>query len=412
MGGREAATGNSGMRIFRWSSIRIVILAAAACIAPAAGATETVLYSFTDASLGNPTGRLTFRSGSLFGTGSGLYGGDGQVFELVKAGDSWKFKTLVTFTGANGASPRAGLIEDSTGALYGTTAAGGRFGNGNVFKLWKSGGVWISGTVYDFGGKERDGAAPECDLIIGSSGALYGTTYSGGINQQGTVFRLTQSGGVWKERVLYRFTRGFDDDGFEPVAGLLLDKRGTLFGTTYRGGPLDYGTVFKLTRSGGVRIERVIHTFTGGSDGSYAVAGLIGGSRGTLYGTTSGGGQFNSGTAFELSRSGGVWTHTVIDDFGAGSRGSYPQAGLLRAGNGTLYGTTESGGPHGSGTLFALTKSGDTWTETVLHDFGGFGDGDGANPVSAPVVDKNGNLYGTTLLGGAYGNGAVYEVTP
>lgn len=378
-------------------------------VTTAMAATETVLYSFPTANMGNPIGRLHYSNGSLFGTASGFTAGDGQVFQLKPSRNGWKFKTLLAFNSANGSIPRAGLVEDASGALYGTTAEGGQYGGGTVFKLSKSGGSWTGETIWSFGAKEEDGLTPQCDLVFDEKGALYGTTLMGGTNHEGVVFKLDRSHGAWNEQVLYRFTNG--GDGYEPVAGLLMPKPGVLIGTTFKGGFSDNGTAFQLTRSGSIWNEQLLHGF-GNHDGVWPLSRLIQGPHGTLYGTALFAGLHGDGTVFELSQADGAWKATVLHDFASfgGADGEQPYGGIVRAADGTLYGTAEYGGANGGGIVYSLKKSGDQWTETVQHNF--TGGNDGANPTGAITLDENGNLYGTTFFGGAHGNGTIWQITP
>ena len=268
-----------------------------------------------------------------------------------------------------------------------------------------------------------NGGYPEAGLISDSQGNLYGTTNRGGASNAGTVFELTPpaiAGGAWTETVLHAFTGG--SDGGNPEAGLIADSQGNLYGTTYQGGASGYGTVFELTPpaiAGGAWTETVLHAFAAGSDGAFPAAGLIADSKGNLYGTTIGGGGSNAGagTVFELmppAIAGGAWTETVRHAFTAGGDGGYPAAGLIADSKGNLYGTTTGGGGsgYGPGTVFELTPPAnnfEVWREAVLYAF--TGGSDGGNPAGALIVDSNGNLYGTTYIGGASGHGTVFELT-
>ena len=252
--------------------------------------------------------------------------------------------------------------------------------------------------LYSFTGS--DGSEPFAGLIADSSGNLYGTTQSGGASGgHGVVFKLSPSG---TETVLHTFTGG--SDGGIPRAGLIADTGGNLYGTTAGGGASNAGTVFKLSPSG---TETVLYSFTG-SDGSGPFAGLIADSSGNLYGTTqSGGASGGHGVVFKLSPGG---TETVLYSFTGGSDGGTPRAGLIADSSGNLYGTTQFGGPGcggvGCGVVFKLSPSG---TETVLYSFTG---SDGSGPFPGLIADSSGNLYGTTLSGGASGgHGVVFKLT-
>lgn len=210
---------------------------------------------------------------------------------------------------------------------------------------------------------------------------------------------IAAASGAWAQTytVLYSFQCG--TDGAHPYSGLIQDKFGDLFGTTYYGGTFGKGTVFELTAAGA---ESVLYDFTGNTDGGYPSAGLVPDAHGNVYGTTVGGGTSGQGVVFKLSRAG---AETVLYDFTGGSSGGSPDAGLAVDPQGNFYGTTVNGGANGLGTVFKLTPSG---VHSVLYSFVGT---DGANPEAGLVRDTAGNLYGTTLNGGASGHGVVFKVT-
>jgi uncharacterized repeat protein (TIGR03803 family) len=244
---------------------------------------------------------------------------------------------------------------------------------------------------------------------------LYGTTVDGGgVTSYGTVFELTPSaGGVWTETVLHTFAYS-GTDGYTPLAGLVFDASGNLYGTTVNGGAYKYGTVFELTpTAGGGWTETVLHSFNNkGTDGYWPYASLILDASGNLYGTTLNGGTSNVGTVFELTpTAGGGWTETVLHNF-RGKDGYNPNSSLIFDAAGNLYGTTVKGGHYGYGTVFELTPTaGGIWAETLLHSFNNNGT-DGYWPYAGLIFDAVGNLYGTSYLGGAHGFGTVFEITP
>lgn len=329
--------------------------------------------------------------------------------------------------------PLAGLIFDKSGALYGTTTL-------MVFKLTpprKGSKIWIRTVLYRFGTNANDGARPVAGLISDKSGALYGTTQNGGAaGNFGTVFKLSPppAGKTdWKETVLYRFMGKAAHDGALPSAGLTFDGQGALYGTTYKGGDSDFGTVFKLTPPPAGKTAwkgTVLHSFKGKSarDGAFAVAGLIFDRAGALYGTTGNGGDNDLGTVFRLAppRLGGdgKWVESVLHSFaGSPNDGAIPVAGLKRDQSGAFYGTTVQGGPRGGaaggGTVFKLTRlpTGQTkWIVTLLHSFDWFPNCDDTNPTAGVIFDKNGALYGTASAGGpsfpTVGNGTVFKLAP
>lgn len=269
-----------------------------------------------------------------------------------------------------------------------------------MFKVPSSG---QESLLHSFVGNNKDGAYPfYATLMIDRGGNLYGTTFEGGTFGAGTVFKVSATG---QERVLYSFTGGADG-GF-PYGGLIRDSTGTFYGTTSERGsetscPYGCGTLFKLDSTGK---ETVLHSFSGGiADGAYPLAGLVRDSSGNLYGTTSGGGTSNLGTVFKIDSSG---NETVLHNFtGSSTDGSLPYAGLIRDGLGNLYGTTYQGGFYGPGTVFKLAPSG---MLTVLHSFS-YNGVDGALPYGGLVRDSSGNLYGTTFIGGSGGVGAVFKL--
>jgi uncharacterized repeat protein (TIGR03803 family) len=390
-----------------------VFLSTCAFVLPAAAASDLILYSFPTQQAGEPMGRLLLRHGTLFGTTSFCCAqAYGTVFELKGPNET----TLAGFNGTDGAYPRAGLIADARGALYGTSVYGGTLGDGTVFKVYKSGGAWMVQTIWSFGSYYGDGELPQSDLVMDSTGAIYGTTAGGGNNDEGSVFELTQSGGVWSEKLLYSFFG--NDDGEEPAAGVLRDKKGDLYGTTWQGGQgiCKYngcGTVYRLTQSRGAWKEELIHVFgfgTGTRDGAYPTSMLIPDSAGVLYGTTQGGGSHGDGTVFRLSDSGRAWRLETLYDFQGGNDGANPSAGLVWGPGGLLCGTTTYGGSYDAGTVFALAPSGNAWSETVVHTFGD--SGDGSTPFSAVIVDSKGMLLGTTFYGGTAGFGTVFQIAP
>ena len=386
-----------------------------------------VIYSVSGVSGGaGPTGRLIFdAAGNLYGTasyegGSASSGGNGVVFKLSHdTSGRWSETVLHSFQGKDGANPAAGLIFDKAGNLYGTTTLGGTYGNGVVFKLThEPNGRWSETVLHSFQGK--DGANPWGDLVLDRAGNLYGTAQSGGGHNSGLVFKLSPAtNGEWIETVLLNFQ---GTDGANPFGGLILDRAGNLYGTTYNGGARNNGTVFKLTpESDGEWSETVLHSFQG-KDGANPYAGLIFDRAGNLYGTTYDGGARNNGTVFKLTpEPGGEWNETVLHSF-QGKDGANPYAGLIfdRAGN--LYGTTLSGGVltffGGYGVVFKLSPDPDgEWSETVLHSFHGRPD-DGYQPSGVLIIDTAGHLYGTTGHGGSSDNcfyagcGTVFQITP
>jgi uncharacterized repeat protein (TIGR03803 family) len=235
-------------------------------------------------------------------------------------------------------------------------------------------------------------------LVQASDGNLYGTTADGGTNFDGTVFRITTKGALTP---LYSFTGGHD--GTFPEATLVQASDGNLYGTTYQGGISNnipgYGAVFRITTNG---VLTPLYSFTNGSDGSYPVAGLVQASDGKLYGTTSEGGTNGYGAIFRITTND---LFTRFYSFADGPDGADPEAALMQASDGNLYGTTYEGGTNGYGGIFRITTSG---TLTSLYSFT---DGhDGADPLAGLVQANNGNLYGTASGGGTNRDGTAFEL--
>jgi uncharacterized repeat protein (TIGR03803 family) len=258
--------------------------------------------------------------------------------------------------------------------------------------------------VYSFAGGS-DGKYPLAGLIKDSSGNLYGTTQGGGSLNAGTVFELVNSSGSYTENVLYSFTGG--GDGGYPASGLIMDSSGNLYGTTFYGGASADGAVFELVNSSGSYTEKVLYSFAGGSDGRLPSGGLIMDSSGNLYGTTNYGGSGTWGVVFELVNSHRGYTEKVLHSFTAGNDGGLLLAGLIMDSSGNLYGTAEIGGVLGYGVVFELVNSSGSYTETVLYSF--TGGSDGKLPVAGLIMDSLGNLYGTTNGGGS-NYGVVFEL--
>jgi uncharacterized repeat protein (TIGR03803 family) len=330
-------------------------------------------------------------------------------------------KVLHSFTGQiDGKYPYGGLIFDPAGNLYGTTYGGGNtgscsgYGCGTAFRLAPTpGGRWQENVLRGFNGVS-DGAYILGGLTQDASGNLYGTTMeAAGRGCCGTVYELSPtSSGAWKETILYTFSGGAD--GGTPMQGrVLLDSAGNLYGATPFGGNnaascgnsfgSGCGVIFELSpTSSGSWTETVLHAFTGGDDGAQPATQLVFDEAGNIYGTTSGGGASLRGVAFELSRAtSDEWQETVLHAFGSIPDGENPGSGeeLVFDGAGNLYGATSGGGAYGYGAVFELspTASG-TWTEAVLYSFAG--GHDGKNPNAGVVFDAAGNLYGATIYGG------------
>jgi len=359
---------------------------------------QTVLYNFTIGPDGGgpEAGVIRDEAGNIYGTtGGGGTASDGVVYKLDPSGNE---TVLYTFTGgAGGSYPNAGVIRDSAGTLYGAAIGGGPANAGVVFKLDTAGNDTV---LYTFPGSV-DGSYPQAGVVRDSSGNLYGTygtTFEGGVVNKGVVYKLDSAG---HQTVLHTFT---GPDGQNPNAGVIRDSAGNLYGTTFSGGAgygisPTFGVVYKLSASGQLT---VLHSFTG-PDGSNPQAGVIRDSAGNLYGTTYQGGASNAGVVFKLDPSG---QETVLYSFTNGHDGAFPEAGVIRDAAGNLYGTTHQGGSSLNwGVVYKVDATGH---ETVLHDF--ISRLDGRFPVAGLIRDSAGNLYGTARQGGTSNAGIVFKL--
>jgi uncharacterized repeat protein (TIGR03803 family) len=434
-------------------SIGLLAIAGGICAAHAA-ATYSVLYRFPGGTGGiSPAGPLVRdSSGALYGTTSyGGYGfGFGTVFKLTPpaAGETaWTETVIYRFKGSDsdGDTPHGALMIDGAGSLYGTTYYGGKGNTGTVFKLTPPAAdkkAWTETVLYMFQPSNVpgspftafvDAAYPVAGVIL-VNGSLYGTASYGGLNDEryGAVYELTPPPAgskqrTWTETVIHSFRGG--SDGEYPVAELVADAAGALYGTTENGGAkgCDFGaahgcgTVFKLVPPAAGKkawTESVLHRFAGKGEAIMPQAPLTFGANGVLYGTA--GGDEN-GAVFSLTppaKGKTVWTKTVLHNF-TGADGQYPLGSVAIGSDGSLYGTTREGGTAGLGTVFALkppASSGKNWTATVLHSFTGVHEG--LFPSSGLIQDKNGHLFGTSYDDeasngdGSTHYGTVFKLTP
>jgi uncharacterized repeat protein (TIGR03803 family) len=382
-------------------------------ISPSAQAqTFTVLHTFSGPDGLYPYSGVTLdRAGNLYGT---TYGGganrDGTVYQLKRAGASYIHNQLHAFTGgSDGEQPYGGVIFGPDGALYGTTSIGGFEGGGTVFSLRPPVTIcrsvlcpWTETVLYSVA--NLNGVQPFYGQIaFDSAGNIYGTTAFGGGEEYGDVYELSRSGNSWTGTQLYGFG---DPDAQYPAHNMILDSAGNLYGTTDEGGSHSQGTVFELVRSGSGWAENILFSF-GELEGlgAYPVAGVIMDRVGNLYGGTTSDGFVAS--VFELSPSGNGWQITVLHTFQAGSSDG-PWGNLVLDSNGNLYGTTKSLGTFGLGNIFKLSPSGNGWTYTDLYDFSN--NGDGEFPTGDLTIDGSGNIYGTNM--GENGHGVVWKLTP
>lgn len=391
-----------------------------------------VIVSFDGANGAQPAaGLIQGANGNFYGTteyggsGTGCDGPCGTVFEVTAAG---KLTSLHSFAGNDdGALPVAGLVQGADGDLYGTTSGGATadcdYGCGTVFKITPAGKLT---TLYSFYGS-TDGALPAAGLVLGADGNFYGTNQDGATAHCaytcGTVFKITPEGAL---TTLYDFGQRGVYDGIHPAAGLVQGTDGFFYGTTAWGGkpttssnncigPINgsfglfgCGTVFKMGSKGSLA---TLHNF-GFTDGYDSLAGLVQGTDGNFYGTTSEGGVYASpclsygcGTAFKITPEGALTTLHIFCTGADCSDGGQPTAALVQGSDGNFYGTTSVGGASSIGTIFKITPQGEL---TTLHSFDGT---DGAQPSAALTQGTDGSFYGTTLNGGAENAGTIFSLS-
>jgi uncharacterized repeat protein (TIGR03803 family) len=413
------------------------------CVTAEAAPKYQVLHAFGKGTDGGGlwTSVTLDKKGNLFGatSGGGKYKG-GVIFRLTpKPNGHWTETILHSFPSSSndGGDPNGGLIQDALGNWYGTTGGGGADHVGTVFKLMHGPSGWMVSILYSFGEQGRDGYGPTAGLAMDRSGNLYGTAP----RPWTTAFELTPGSDGWHETIMHHFgvTKG---DGAGPYSGLILDSARNLYGTTEWGGigcvGEGCGTVYEIQRTSSGWKEVVLHRFdNNGTDGvGPGFGALFMDDSGNLYGTTVGGGSHtcfageirafaipsgagyfpgnaigNCGTIFKLTKlADGSWKENILYNFKGGAAGSGPGAGVVMDKAGNLYGTTIYGGSGGSGVVYKLAPGAKgKWTYTLLHTFSG---ADGAQPDANLILDDKGNLYGTTATGGANGGGVVFEITP
>ena len=344
----------------------------------------------------------------------------------VIAAPAQTFETVADFNGTNGISPSGALVLGMDGNLYGTTLTGGttlnsdsnctESGCGTVFKMTTTG---VLTTLYNFCALAdcADGAGPGGSLVQDSDGNFYGTTYNGGAHDSnGTVFQITTAGVL---TTLYSFCALSNcTDGSLPEAGLVQGSNGDFYGTTRAGGAYGGGTFFQITPGGTLTTLYSFCSLSNCADGMWPEAGLIQGSNGDFYGTTYYGGAYGSnGTVFQITSGGVLTTLYSFCALSGCADGSLPQAGLVQGTDGNFFGTTTQGGTPkhpsasadgcfaGCGTFFQITSSG---TLTTLWSFCfNKGCSDGSFPAASPIQLSDGTFYDTTV----YGSDCAYNTT-
>lgn len=404
-------------RLYVLSAIATAVVAVLSIASQAQ--TFTVLHSFTGGNDGGePAASVTLdQAGNLYGTtGLGDRQNMGAVFKMANRPSGWIFTNLYSFTGgSDGERPMGGVIFGPDGSLYGNTSRGANpacdLGCGSVYNLKPQPHVcnstscpWQETTLYEFTG-QQDGGTPTGNLLFDAAGNVYGTT-------PGSVYSLMPLGSSWTYHQIAAFHGGSDPAGAQ--SGVISDAAGNLFGTTTFGGGgycyqgVSCGTVFELSPVGSSWQRKILHSFQGFNDGGYP-GGLIFDRFGNLYGGDA------AQVVYMLAPSASGWTFNVIYQLYGPCHlppGLLcgPVGSLAIDSAGALYGATLGGGVYSSGNVFKLTPSNGSWIYTDLYDF--TGGSDGGYPEAGVTLGANGTLYGTTVTGGSSGFGVVFEITP
>lgn len=359
--------------------------------ASVSGTIISSLYWFNGGAGGaTPNGLVLGSNGVLYGTTQtgGAYNA-GTIFSITTNGE---FQTLVSFDTTNGSNPQAALTQGADGNFYGTTQDGGTNGAGTAFMVATNGALT---TLATFGGES--GVNPYVALTQASNGNFYGAAQNSSKAGDGIIFELTTAGVL---NVFYTFSGG--QDGNEPIGALTEGQDGNLYGMTTAGGAHGYGGIFEATPSGALTN---LYSFTGGTDGYNPYGALLPGADGSFYGVTRRNAIQNvqfDGTIFNFSNDGNLTTLYTLNPL-YNLDGEYPFAGLVQGADGNLYGTTLYSDSTLDGTVFGITTTGSYMTLATFN-----GADDGEQPKAAMVQDANGNLYGTTTLGGPYGKGSIF----
>jgi uncharacterized repeat protein (TIGR03803 family) len=313
------------------------------------------------------------------------------------------FSVLYAFTGSpDGFEPQAGVCIDKNGDIFGTTLAGGQFGNGTLYRLTPSGASYAESLIHSF--DDTDGNGPSGRPIVDKNGNVYVTVVAGGSAQLGTLLRLSPSGGGYVQTGLHQFA---GPEGAYPESELL--ERGRVFyATTAGGGAYGFGSIIEISAASFA--VKDVYDFKGAPyDGADSSSNLIADASGALYGTTRSGGSYNLGTVFRFVPAAvGQGTLTTLWSFHGGSDGTTPYSGVIRDYAGNIYGTTAAGGDaNGDGVVFKLSPVDGGYEETILHNFAG--SPDGSNPTGS-LIFKGRAMYATTYNGGL-GAGTIFRIT-
>ncbi len=372
--------------------------------------TLTVLHDFNTTDGSSPDhGLVEASDGNFYGTTpTGVTAGLGTVFQITPTGN---FTVLASFTGPNGSYAECALVQGSDGLLYGTTQGGGPLptDNGTIFKMTTDGDLQ---TLFAFpqtiggplNGAYLNGRQPLAGLVQGTDGEFYGTNRLEGVRSatgafgDGTVFKISSGGDFQTLFTFYNSNDVNNPEGGKPQAPLVLDQDGFFYSTTFQGGPDTLGTIFRVTASG---VQTDLFNFTNAI--GEPQGGLVLGPDNKYYGTTETGGSNNLGTYYRISHEG---VFELLGNFTGDANGAQPWGEMVLASDGNLYGTTSAGGSSGVGTIFQLTTAG---VLTTVYTFPN-SEALGAFPRGALVQGSDGNLYGTTMAGGASGVGTIFRL--
>jgi uncharacterized repeat protein (TIGR03803 family) len=379
----------------------------------------SVLTSFNGGADAAASRQLVFREGSLYGvTSFGGASAAGTAFRLsppVSPSTSWTRKTIRVFRGGtDGAFPSSGLLLDTNGAFYGGTYSGGASNLGTIYRLVPPkppATTCIKQILYSFSGG-ADGSLPVGELVMDSSGALYGALNGG----HGAIFKLSppsSPANKWTNQILYTFLGGAD--GSMPANGLLL-RSGELFGVTHDLGDTGRGTVYRLSPPVPPATnwtKTILHHFVAPAGSWLLSSGLVFDTAGALYGTTQQGGSFGNGMVYKLSPSiFSTWNFTNLYSFTGTPDAANPSSPPAFDSAGSLTGVTMGGGLSNAGAFYRLTPptaTGGSWSARILFNFNG--PTGPTTPAYAPIMDTSGAIYGVAARGGRLNQGAVYRLT-
>jgi uncharacterized repeat protein (TIGR03803 family) len=387
-----------------WEVLAIPALLLALAVAAQGQTNFRVLYNFKGKNDGAaPTAAPLLDRGKLYGTAAGgTSGASGEVYRLTRRADGWWTETVLHRWYPYGDTISGGLVADGRGNIYGTVTAA----QGPLFELIPS-----TGHVGHYALPDGGSFAT---LLMDPSGDLFGSGWAGCC---GGVFELRHVTAGWKQQIIYAFQAG--SDGIGPRGTPTSDARGNIYGVTQLGGNYRLcagsggcGIAYELSpAAGGEWKEHILHRFAQfKTDGQYPMAGLVIDAQGNLYGTTYQGGRYQTGTIFKLAQGrDGQWREKILFDFPKNSDGGGPIAPMTFDKAGNLYGTTVYGGTQACscGVVFKISPGSRVYT--VLHHFNS---SDGASPYAGVTLYGKGHLYGTTFTAGKYAYGVVYEITP